>query len=120
MSARQSSDQNGNMVRAAGIEPAQALRPYGFSYPPRLSPPREKRVWGLDYPFALALSRFRRRPSSLYTFPPERRAWLGIATFEGSPTLSGSTPAVSRLEHSNLLQVRCVYQFRHARGDATL
>lgn len=28
------------MVRAAGIEPAQAFRPYGFSYPLRLSPPR--------------------------------------------------------------------------------
>lgn len=59
------------------------------------------RVWGLDYPFALAPSRLRRRPSSLYTFPPKRRAWLGIATCEVSPTLSGSTPAVSRLEHSN-------------------
>src|SRR5271163_1842781 len=28
------------LVRAAGIEPAQAFRPYGFSHQPRLSPPR--------------------------------------------------------------------------------
>jgi len=27
------------MVRAGGLEPPQALRPYGFSYPLRLSPP---------------------------------------------------------------------------------
>jgi len=44
--------------------------------------------------------RFRRRPSSLYTFPPMRRAWLGIATCEGSPNLSGSTPGFPDPEHS--------------------
>jgi hypothetical protein len=65
------------VVRAAGLEPAQALLPYGFSYQLRLSPPRPRlgrgRVRGLDYPFALAPAatglRLRRRPSSLYTFP---------------------------------------------------
>lgn len=43
---------------------------------------------------------FRRRPSSLYTFPSGRagQAWLGIGMARRpklSPTLSGFTPAVS-------------------------
>ncbi len=45
------------MVRAAGIEPAQALRPNGFSYQLRLSPlhrDHPRRICGLDYPFTLA------------------------------------------------------------------
>jgi len=47
------------MVRAAGLEPAQAVRPNGFSYRLRLSPPckrasRTLQVCGLDYPFAIA------------------------------------------------------------------
>jgi len=46
-------------VRAAGVEPAQALRPNGFSYQLRLSPLRRRkkllrRICGLDYPFTLA------------------------------------------------------------------
>jgi hypothetical protein len=49
----------GSLVRAAGLEPAQPFRAYGFSYPLRLSPPdparlRPRWVWGLDYPFTLA------------------------------------------------------------------
>ena len=55
------------MVRAGGFEPPQALRPNGFSYHLRLSPPPSG-VCGLDYPFTLA-SRRRCCPSSLYTFP---------------------------------------------------
>jgi hypothetical protein len=41
------------LVRAEGLEPSRALRPNGFSYPLRLSPPLLscRRVWGLDYPF---------------------------------------------------------------------
>ena len=52
-------------------------------------------VRGLDYPFAMAVAGFRRRPSSLYTFP-NKRAWLGISMAKRpkrSPTLSGYTPA---------------------------
>lgn len=46
------------MVRAEGFEPTQALRPSGFSYHLRLSPPRPSpegygAVCGLDYPFTL-------------------------------------------------------------------
>src|SRR5262249_14533117 len=44
---------DGSMVRAAGLEPARAFRPYGFSYHfgfRRLA----TRVRGLDYPFTLA------------------------------------------------------------------
>ena len=55
------------LVRAEGFEPSQALRPNGFSYHLRLSPPPSG-VCGLDYPFTLA-SRRRCCPSSLYTFP---------------------------------------------------
>ena len=40
------------MVRAEGFEPTQALRPSGFSYHLRLSPPPFG-VCGLDYPFTL-------------------------------------------------------------------
>ena len=44
------------VVRAAGVEPARAFRPYGFSYHfgfRRLAS-IPGRVRGLDYPFALA------------------------------------------------------------------
>jgi hypothetical protein len=42
------------VVRAAGLEPAQVSRPYGFSYHFgfRRRPP--KNVRGLDYPFTVA------------------------------------------------------------------
>ena len=72
--------EEGGMVRAEGLEPSQGLRPNGFSYHPRLSPPCSDRVSvtlrqvrGLDYTFTLAVrpEPFSRRccPSSLYTFP---------------------------------------------------
>jgi hypothetical protein len=45
------------VVRAGGLEPPQALLPYGFSYQLRLSPPspsrQRRRVCGLDYPFTV-------------------------------------------------------------------
>jgi len=68
-----------DMVRAAGLEPAQALRPYGFSYHfgfRRLALTRS-RFWlvrGLDYTFTVARSRFRCCSSSLYTFAPTVRS----------------------------------------------
>jgi len=40
------------VVRAEGFEPSQALRPNGFSYHLRLSPPPSG-VCGLDYPFTV-------------------------------------------------------------------
>ena len=67
-------------MRAAGIEPAQALRPYGFSYQLRLSPPRlapsrwsEFVVWTIPSPCVRPVEGVGRRccPSSLYTFPPK-------------------------------------------------
>ncbi len=70
------------MVRAAGLEPAQAFRPHGFSYHFGFRR-RPSDVRGLDYPFTLAVTRFRCCPSSLYTFPLAE-AWLGIAS-EGFP-----------------------------------
>jgi hypothetical protein len=44
------------LVRAAGLEPAQVFRPYGFSYHFgfRRRPPG---VRGLDYPFTVAFPR---------------------------------------------------------------
>ena len=65
-------DTRENLVRAAGLEPAQALLPYGFSYQLRLSPPRIGAfvVWTIPSPWLRRFRRsFRRYPSSLYTFP---------------------------------------------------
>jgi hypothetical protein len=42
------------MVRAAGLEPAQALRPYGFSYHFGFRRRPALGVRGLDYPFTVA------------------------------------------------------------------
>ena len=56
------------MVRAAGLEPAQALRPNGFSYHFGFRR-RHSGVRGLDYPFTMRVAAFRCCPSSLYTFP---------------------------------------------------
>ena len=86
------------MVRAEGLEPSRALRTNGFSYHLRLSPPPFG-VCGLDYPFTVPglVPGVRCCPSSLYTFPASfSRVWLGIATSQGSPTLSSSAPPVSR------------------------
>ena len=77
--------------------------------PLRLSPPPFG-VRGLDCPFAMAPQGYRRRPSSLYTFPVAG-AWLGIGRGASarklSPTLSGSAPRVSpwALNHSSLLRL---------------
>jgi hypothetical protein len=42
------------MVRAAGLEPAQAFRPYGFSYHFDFRRRSTESVCGLDYPFTIA------------------------------------------------------------------
>ena len=55
------------LVRAAGVEPARALRPYGFSY--HFGFRRRRKafvVWTIPSPWPESC---RRRPSSLYTFP---------------------------------------------------
>ncbi len=49
------------VVRAAGIEPAQAFRPYGFSYHygfrrARRCAFRHEALCGLDYTFTMAFS----------------------------------------------------------------
>ena len=69
-----------------GFRPTDFRTLYGF----RRDPPSAKaRLWGLDYPFALAAvgGRLRRCPSSLYTFPAGRFR-PGLARdchFTGSP-----------------------------------
>lgn len=106
----------GRTRTGTGFRPTDFLTSYGF----RRSR-RGRGICGLDYPFTLAPAtrgrRFRCRPSSLYTFPgrPASRAWLGIARSEVSPNLSGSTSRVSPGALKASAQVRCVYQFRHAR-----
>ena len=45
------------MVRAAGLEPAQASRPYGFSYHFGFRRRPVRGVRGLDYPFTVASPR---------------------------------------------------------------
>jgi hypothetical protein len=82
------------VVRAGGLEPPRPVRVCGFSYHfgfRRLA----RRVRGLDYPFTIPRKRFRRCPSSLYTFPKTSGLGSGLP-FKVSPTLSSSTPPVSR------------------------
>ena len=103
----------------------QGLTPDGFSYHfgfrRRSSEQALSRVRGLDYTFTLTPARRRCCPSSLYTFPSRLSVWglardrhlTGFPEFEqfyfrGFPW---STQAV---------QVRCVYQFRHARVPGLL
>jgi len=63
------------MVRAGGIEPPQALRPNGFSYHLRLSPPGRgfyahlRQVCGLDYAKAARLPLLMRTCMSLFRTP---------------------------------------------------
>jgi hypothetical protein len=98
------------MVRAEGLEPSRGLRPNGFSYPLRLSPPcrkarardappglwsglylhHDRSVWGR--------SAGRCCPSSLYTFPCGvlRRGLARDRHSQGSPNLSSSASPVSR------------------------
>ncbi len=45
------------VVRAAGLEPAQGFRPYGFSYHFGFRRRLTQGVCGLDYPFTLASPR---------------------------------------------------------------
>ena len=73
------------LVRAEGLEPSRALRPNGFSYRLRLSPPLHscRRVWGLDYPFTISRICLRVSGAARLVSTPSRlvsgRAWLGIA-----------------------------------------
>jgi hypothetical protein len=70
------------------LNPHGPFKPCGFSYRPRLSPPRlelfegSRQVCGLDYPFtlprkvrSLGAARLVSTPSRLLSL----RAWLGIA-----------------------------------------
>ena len=82
------------VVRAGGLEPPRPVRVCGFSYHfgfRRLA----RRVRGLDYPFTIPRERLRCCPSSLYTFPKTSGLGSGLP-FKVSPTLSSSTPPVSR------------------------
>jgi hypothetical protein len=69
------------LVRAAGLEPAQALRPNGFSYHFDFRRRPARRLWsGLSlHPGVAALGAAR-----LVSTPSRFRAWLGIA-IEGFP-----------------------------------
>src|ERR1700730_14654927 len=128
--ARQRMMHPGGLVRAGGVEPPQALLPYGFSYQLRLSPPplasRLARLWSGLY-LHPAPAEVRCCPSSLYTFPP-RACLLGKAGADGlgsglpvevSPNLGSSASEVSPGAPKSR-QVRCVYRFRHARVTTAL
>jgi hypothetical protein len=69
------------LVRAVGLEPTQALRPNGFSYPFgfRRRPGWAFVVWTIPSPWRSALGAAR-----LVSTPSRFRAWLGI-TSEGFP-----------------------------------
>jgi hypothetical protein len=82
------------VVRAGGLEPPRPVKVCGFSYHFGFRRPA-MRVRGLDYPFTIPRERFRCCPSSLYTFPKTFGLGSGLP-FKVSPTLSSSTPPVSR------------------------
>jgi hypothetical protein len=70
-----------HMVRAAGLEPAQALRPNGFSYHFDFRRHPSGRSWsGLSLHHGVAALGAAR----LVSTPSRIRAWLGIAS-EGFP-----------------------------------
>ncbi len=98
------------VVRAEGLEPSRGLRPNGFSYPLRLSPPCRK-ARPTDAPASLWSGLYLHRDRSVCRrsavgaarlvstpSPPEFSvgAWLGIAISKGSPNLSSSASPVSR------------------------
>ena len=98
------------VVRAEGLEPSRGLRPNGFSYHPRLSPPC-RRSRPRDAPAGLWSGLYLHRDRSVCRrsavgaarlvstpSPPEFSvgAWLGIAISQGSPNLSSSASPVSR------------------------
>jgi len=90
------------LVRAEGLEPSRALRPNGFSYHLRLSPPLLVLPQGLGSGLSLHRVRIWLRVSgaarlvSTPSRPFSGRAWLGIAMLQGSPNLSSSASPVSR------------------------
>jgi len=110
------------MVRAVGVEPTRAVKPCGFSYRLRLSPPWRRAVSsrsglrsGLSLHPAPERPGFRRCPSSLYTFLTKIPSRLGSGLpFQVSPILGSSASPVSRraLKFS-LSPLRM--PFRHAR-----
>ena len=83
-------------VRAEGVEPSRALRPYGFSYHFGFRR-RHRRSWSGLSLHLLRIARVRRCPSSLYTFPQAVRPGLARDRhLQGSPNLSSSASPVSR------------------------
>ena len=112
------------MVRAEGLEPTQALRPSGFSYHLRLSPPPSG-VCGLDYPFTLprnirglGAARLVSTPSRPDAFRPglarDCHPCLRWGKFEVSPNLSSSASPVSR-RALKFVSSPVRLPFRHAR-----
>ena len=98
------------MVRAEGLEPSRDLRPNGFFYLLRLSPPCRK-ARPRDAPVGLWSGLYLHRDRSVFRrsavgaarlvstpSPPEFSvgAWLGIAISQGSPNLSSSASPVFR------------------------
>ena len=93
------------MVRAVGVEPTRALRPCGFSYRLRLSPPGRDTLRKLTPGLRSGLSlhpppeapELRCCPSSLYTFPAGVSPGLARdCHLKVSPTLSSSASPVSQ------------------------
>jgi len=111
------------LVRAGGIEPPQVLRPYGFSYHfgfrRRLAIRRPFVVWTIPLPYPHEAG-LRHCPSSLYTFQTHQAA-SGLARDyqeRGFPEFEQFCTAGFPAGTRSRIQVRCVYQFRHARSAA--
>ena len=108
------------VVRAEGVEPSRALRPYGFSYRLRLSPPRCSAGLrsGLSLHRSPARPGGRCCPSSLYTFPVGSGFRPGLARdchLTGFPEFgqfcTAGFPAGTQVVRSSPLRL----PFRHAR-----
>ena len=120
--ARQSEDAGAaqQLVRAEGLEPSRAFAQRIFVPATAFAAPAACRVCGLDYPFAMSgtTAGCRRCPSSLYTFLPASAVRLGsgFPWIEGFPEFEQFCISGFPEEHPvDVIQVRCVYRFRHAR-----
>ncbi len=106
---------DGGTRTPTGFRPTDFRTSYGF-HRPRF----DRRVCGLDYPFTLSRHKGRDLGAARLVSTPSRPGSPdpGLARdchLTGFPEFEQFYIAGFPSEHSSLAQVRCVYQFRHAR-----
>jgi ParB/Sulfiredoxin domain len=82
------------MVRAGGLEPPQAFRPYGFSYQLRLSPlaPRRSFAHGLLQPLVV-----KKAPRGKHAVVAGQRRYLALKRLHDDGKLSGNYAVACRI-----------------------